>query len=86
MQYYFYLARCSDNSLYVGSCNNIEEREKRHNNGEGAQYTKVRRPVKIIYYEAFETLLAARRREIQVKKWSRVKKENLITMNKTILD
>ncbi|OGJ60554.1 hypothetical protein A3A67_05285 [Candidatus Peribacteria bacterium RIFCSPLOWO2_01_FULL_51_18] len=78
MPQYFYIARCSDGSLYVGSCNNLQEREDRHNEGKGAKYTKDRRPIKIIYSEKFSTLLEARRRELQVKKWSRAKKENLV--------
>lgn len=73
-----YLARCSDKSLYVGSCKNIEVREFRHNTGDGAQYTKQRRPIKIIYFEEYNTLTEARKRESQIKKWSRIKKENLI--------
>jgi putative endonuclease len=77
MPFYFYLARCADESLYVGSCNNLEEREMRHNEGKGAKYTRDRRPITIIYSEQYETLIEARRRELQVKKWSRVKKENL---------
>ncbi len=78
MEYYVYLARCSDNSLYTGSCKDTKARELKHNQGDGAQYTKMRRPVKIIYFEKFSTLVEARRREIQIKKWSRIKKENLV--------
>jgi putative endonuclease len=76
--YYIYLARCNDNSLYTGSCKNITNREIKHNKGEGAQYTKQRRPIKIIYYEEYDTLFEAIKREKQIKKWSRIKKENLI--------
>lgn len=77
MAFYFYLARCADESLYVGSCNNLQEREARHNEGKGAKYTHNRRPVKIIYSEQYLTLIEARKRELQVKKWIRIKKENL---------
>lgn len=77
MSYYFYLARCSDGSLYTGSCSDLQTRETRHNEGKGAAYTRNRRPVKIIYSEKFETNLEARRREAQVKPWNRMKKENL---------
>jgi putative endonuclease len=77
MAYLFYLARCADGTLYVGSCNDLQEREERHNEGKGAKYTRDRRPIKIIYSEEFMTLVEARRRELQVKKWSRMKKENL---------
>ena len=78
MKYFVYLARCADSSLYVGSCNDIKSREVRHNKGEGAQYTKKRLPVKIIYFEEFDTVVEARRRESQIKSWTRIKKENLV--------
>lgn len=78
MKYYVYLARCSDKSLYTGSCANLIKREKRHNLGEGAAYTRTRRPVAIIYSEIYDTLVEARRREAQIKRWTRVKKENLV--------
>ena len=78
MNYFTYLARCADQTLYTGSCTNIKNREIKHNKGEGAKYTKQRRPIKIIYFEKFETLLEARQRKKQLKGWTRVKKENLI--------
>ena len=77
MSFYFYLARCADGSLYSGSCVDIQARESRHNEGKGAKYTRSRRPVKIIHHEEFATLVEARRRETQVKTWSKSKKENL---------
>ena len=77
-KYYFYIARCSDDTLYSGSCTNIQKREERHNSGEGAKYTKYRRPVTIVYHEDYDTLKEAMSRETQVKKWRRDKKEMLI--------
>ena len=77
VSYYFYLARCADGSLYSGSCINVLAREARHNEGKGAKYTRSRRPVKVIYHEVFALLVEARRREAQVKTWSKAKKENL---------
>ncbi|MEK7137519.1 MAG: GIY-YIG nuclease family protein [Patescibacteria group bacterium] len=79
MSYYFYLARCSDGSLYSGSCLDIHERGRKHNEGKGAKYTRSRRPVKMIYSEEFATLKDARCREVEVKRWSKEKKENLAT-------
>jgi len=78
MIFYFYLARCKDSSLYAGSCIDLENREKKHNEGKGAKYTRLRKPVKIIYSEKFPSRVEAMRRETQIKKWSRIKKENLI--------
>ena len=77
--YYFYLARCKDDTLYAGYCANIKNRELKHNNGEGAKYTKYRTPIKIVYFEKFSTRSGAMKREAEIKSWSKIKKENLIT-------
>ena len=77
--YYFYLARCKDNTLYAGYCANIKDREAKHNKGEGAKYTKARRPIKIVYFEEFSTRSAAMQREAEIKSWPKAEKENLIT-------
>ncbi len=77
MSHYFYLARCADGSLYSGSCIDLQAREAKHNEGKGAKYTRSRRPVRVIYHEEFASLTEARRREAQVKNWSKLTKENL---------
>ena len=77
MPHYFYLARCADESLYSGTCIDLTAREKRHNEGKGAKYTRSRCPVKIVYHEKFETLVESRKREAEVKTWSRREKEQL---------
>lgn len=78
MAHYFYLARCSDDSLYSGTCVDVRAREAVHNSGKGAKYTRARLPVTIIYTETFETLSEARKREAEVKKWPRERKLGLI--------
>lgn len=78
MTHYFYLARCNDESLYAGTCIDLEEREAKHNAGTGAKYTRSRLPVRIIYHEEFTTLSEARKREAEVKKLSKAQKENLV--------
>lgn len=78
MPHYFYLARCADDSLYAGTAVDIKEREAKHNDGTGAKYTRSRGPVKIVYSEEFETLSEARKREAEVKKWTKEKKESLL--------
>ena len=77
--YYTYLARCSDNSLYTGYYAHLDARENKHNKGEGAKYTRSRRPIKIIYFEKYTTRSEAMKREIQIKGWTKAQKENLIT-------
>jgi putative endonuclease len=78
-KYYAYLARCSDDTLYAGYTNDLEEREIKHNEGKGAHYTKIRRPVKIIYSEEFDTKSEAMKREYQLKHLKKQEKEKLIT-------
>lgn len=76
--FYFYLFRCNDGTLYVGSTNYPPEREERHNTNRGARFTKIHGGGTIVYTETFPTRAEAMQREKQVKKWSRIKKENLI--------
>ncbi len=76
--YFFYILKCSDGSYYVGSTTNLENRIKAHNQGEGATHTAKRRPVRLVYNEEFSSFDDAVKRERQVKKWSRAKKEALI--------
>jgi putative endonuclease len=78
MPHFFYLARCSDESLYSGTCIDVKGREEMHNSGKGAKYTRSRLPIKIIYVETFETLSEARKREAEVKRWSKAEKEKLL--------
>ena len=82
MSFFFYIARCADNSLYSGSCKNIKSREKMHNSGKGAKYTRSRLPIKIIYFEEFENRSEACIRESAVKKFTKTQKEELILKNK----
>lgn len=79
MPFYTYILECSDKSLYVGCTNNLEKRVKEHNGCKcGAHYTKIRRPVVLRYSETFSTLAKARKREAEIKKWSRKNKLALI--------
>ena len=79
MSYFVYIVKCVDKSLYTGCTNNLKRRIKQHNNSDrGAHYTKIRRPVKLVHFEEFKTLVEARRREREIKDWSREKKLDLI--------
>ncbi len=75
---YTYILRCADGSLYTGWTNNLEKRIEQHNSGKGAKYTKGRRPVKLAYYEEFDTKEEAMRREWEIKKMTRKEKETLL--------
>ena len=84
MLYFVYILECADSSFYVGCTNNLEKRIKQHNESKwGAHYTKIRRPVKLLYFEKFTTLKEARHRESEIKGWRREKKLNLIKSTDT---
>jgi len=76
--WHFYIVRCSDGSLYTGIALDLAERVREHNAGHGADYTARRRRVTLVYSEAFSTKSAARKREMQVKRWRSEKKEALV--------
>jgi len=73
-----YILECCDGSYYTGSTNNIELRLSEHQSGMGANHTKKRLPVKLIYYEEYQRIDEAFSREKQVQGWNRKKKEALI--------
>ncbi len=76
---FVYILKCSDDSLYIGSTNNLEKRLKQHNKlKSGAHYTKIRRPVILVYSEEYKTFGEARSREAELKTWKREKKLELI--------
>lgn len=77
-QNYTYLVQCADGSLYCGWTNHLEARIQAHNSGNGAKYTRSRRPVRMVYYEVFETRQEAMRREWEVKQLTRKEKLALI--------
>ena len=78
MKGWMYILLCADGSYYTGSTNNLELRLQQHQYGEGANHTKKRLPVQLIYFEGFERVEDAFFREKQVQGWGRKKKEALI--------
>lgn len=79
--YYVYVLECSDNSLYAGYTNDLDNRLKVHNQGKGAKYTRGRLPVKLLYSEAIEDKSDALKREYKIKQMTRKQKEELIKVN-----
>ena len=77
-RWFAYIAVCGDGSFYVGHTQDLVERLGLHNSGEGAQWTALRRPVTLAYWEPFACEREAVRREAQWKRWSRAKKQALI--------
>ncbi len=79
-----YIVRCSDNTLYTGYAVDVERRVGVHNQGIGSKYTRGRLPVILEYYEAFEDKSEALKREYEIKKFSKDKKEELIDVGLSI--
>lgn len=79
---YTYIVECRDGSLYTGWTNDIVKRIERHNNGSGAKYTRSRLPVRLVYYEVYETKQEAMQREYAIKKLTKEDKHALILKNK----
>ncbi len=82
MVYTVYILECADNTLYVGSTNDLTKRLHAHNYlKSGAHYTKIRRPVVLKYSEEVPDLAVARAREAEIKRWTREKKLDFLSKN-----
>ncbi|OGF18932.1 hypothetical protein A3I35_00220 [Candidatus Falkowbacteria bacterium RIFCSPLOWO2_02_FULL_45_15] len=66
MFYLYILKSDRDNHLYIGSTKDLTRRLKEHNNGVVFS-TKNRRPLKLVYYEAYSVESEARKREHNLK-------------------
>ncbi|MFK5913665.1 MAG: GIY-YIG nuclease family protein [Woeseiaceae bacterium] len=77
--WFVYILECNDKTLYTGITNNLEKRIEQHNSStDGAKYTRPRRPVKYVYQEKQLNRSEATKREMAIKKLSRLNKLQLI--------
>jgi putative endonuclease len=76
--HFVYIVRCADGTLYTGYARDPHAREKVHNSGRGAHYTACRRPVQLVFWEKFESQGEALKREYQLKRLPRARKQALI--------
>jgi putative endonuclease len=78
--WYVYILRCADNSLYTGVTLDVKKRLDEHNGvtGNGAKYTRARRPVKLVYREESASRSDACKREYDIKSLSKTEKESLL--------
>ena len=76
--HFVYIVRCADGTLYTGYARDPRAREAVHNSGRGAKYTAGRRPVQLVYQEAFRSLGKALAREHVVKRLTRAQKDALV--------
>lgn len=80
-----YILQCADGSYYTGSTKDLEKRLNEHDNHLGANYTKKKHPVRLVYYEEYSRIDVAFYREKQVQGWSHAKKTALIEGSKNKL-
>jgi len=85
-QWYVYLLRCSDQSLYTGITTDLRQRLHEHNHTDkGAKYTRGRRPVSLVYSEEHPSRSLAASREYKIKQLNRQQKEQLIKITESSL-
>jgi len=76
--WFVYIAECKDGTLYVGVAKDVNKRIKDHNSTNKCRYTRFRKPLTLVYKEYCENYNIARKREIEIKRFSRKKKLELI--------
>jgi putative endonuclease len=81
MSYYCYILECADGSYYTGWSTDPQRRERQHNAGRGARYTRMHRPVKLVYIELQPDHPSALRRERAIKAMPHSKKKALVEIN-----
>lgn len=82
MPFFCYILKCSDGTFYTGWTTDPARREKQHNAGKGAQYTRTRRPVEMIYIEEQPDRTSAMKRELAIKRLPRAAKGKLVDMGR----
>lgn len=78
MPYFCYIVECADGSYYTGWTLDPSRREQQHNAGEGATYTRLHRPVHLVYIEEVSDRSSAMKREAAIKRMDHVRKQRLI--------
>lgn len=72
------MLRCRDQSLYTGITNDLDKRLEMHQKGKASRYTRSRLPVEMVYLEPCESKSEALKREYEIKRWEKKKKEQYI--------
>ncbi len=85
MEWFVYILRCEDDTLYTGIATDVQRRMEEHRSGRGAKYTRSHPPRELVWCERAEDHGAALRREAAVKRLSRAEKLKLIeTLTKSV--
>lgn len=78
-KWYVYILECLDGSYYTGMTWNPAQRFDQHLSKLGGKYTAQHGVKKLVYLEEYDNLEQARLREKQLQRWTRIKKQKLIT-------
>lgn len=78
MPFFCYILECADGTYYTGWTTDPLRREKQHNKGTGSKYTRMHRPVKLVYIEEASDRSSAMRRELTIKTYSHLRKQKMI--------
>ncbi len=79
MSAWFYILRLKSGALYIGATTDLNQRYRDHCSGKACRTTKLDPPVALVHSEEYQTFGEARKREAQIKRWSRAKKEALVS-------
>lgn len=82
--YYVYILKCSDGTLYTGCAVDPKERLRKHNRGLASKYTRSRLPVEMVYCEALPDWSSALRREMAIKGLTR--REKMVLISESAVD
>lgn len=83
--WFVYILKCSDNSFYTWITKDVDRRLLEHNESDlWAKYTRMRRPVELVYNNEYKTRSEASKEEYRIKKLTRKNKEKLI--NKKVIE
>jgi putative endonuclease len=86
MPFYCYILECADGSYYTGWSVNPQKRLKVHNTGNGARYTRMHRPTKLVYVEEMPDRSSALKRELVIKHMDHAHKSKLIELASATLE
>jgi putative endonuclease len=78
MPFFCYILECADGSYYTGWAVDPHKRHLVHNSGNGARYTRIRRPTRLVYIEEMPDRSSAQKRELAIKRMDHSKKSKLI--------
>lgn len=76
-QWVVYMLSLADGTYYTGISNDLNNRLRAHNYGKGSKYVRGRLPFRVVYVEDALNRSTASKREIEIKKLSKLKKSKL---------